>query len=229
MADLLSGFHDRLPQPLRCRLRPVHPCAAAGAGVDGLVQQRLAPAAFVQSQVRRHHVLPGPVQKRHFPAAVGSGELRCFPFQQKLRSSRRQPGIRQATAKSLRKYLRQAHPLQMAEVVQHEGVSGVTVDRQQAGPSPQGDYMEVPAESAVWLLAVEECLDLQMPLEWDSQAQFGAHVVGSSFRRASTMSFKIRGCILSGYPLRSACSSATRMRGISSGFASATSGSAATH
>ena len=60
----------------------------------------------------------------------------------------------------------------MAEIVQHKCVSRMAVDRQQAGPAPQRNDVELPAEPAVRLLAVGERFDVQVSLEGNSQAKF---------------------------------------------------------
>lgn len=63
-------------QPFRRRAQAIEARAPAGLGVDELIQKGLTLGALVQGQLGGHHIVPGPVQKRCLPAAVGLGEQR---------------------------------------------------------------------------------------------------------------------------------------------------------
>ena len=56
---------------------------------------------------------------------------------------------RQAAAQAIQKNVRQALPFQAIEIIQHKCVSRMAVDRQQTGPAPQRNDVEIPAEAAV--------------------------------------------------------------------------------
>ena len=63
-----------------CRIHDILTGAAAGAAIDGMVQNRLSVAAVVDQQVGREHILPGAVKEGYLSPTVGTGQpdLTCF-------------------------------------------------------------------------------------------------------------------------------------------------------
>ena len=82
---------------------------------------------------------------------------------------------------SFPKDVRQMRPVQTAQIIEYEGIPAVAVNGQQGGPPPQGDDVEVPAETAVRFLTVRQGLDAKMPLEGDGQAQLYGIASSESF------------------------------------------------
>ena len=48
----------------------------------------------------------------------------------------------------------------------------MAVNRQQTGPAPQRNDVEIPAETAVRFLRIRERFEVQVPLEGNGQTQF---------------------------------------------------------
>lgn len=163
---------EQCRQPIRCQAKLLNPNTAAGFSVDDLTQQMLALGVFVQSQLRGHYVVPGPIQKGYLPSAVGFGEQRLDGAAQQIYRIGWKSGGGQTAFQALPENVRQAFPLQTIQIVKRKSILAVAVDSQQGGTSPQVDDVEIPAEAAVLFLAVWQGFDTQMPLKGYGQAQF---------------------------------------------------------
>ena len=159
--------HPLQPSPQAIKAR-APPCP----GVDGVVQQGLSLPARIQAQIQGQHILPGPVEEGHLPAAMGAGRIgRPRPGQIVHHQFPGKAGGGEAVQKPLPEQRRQVRPLDGRHIIADKGVPAVAEDGQETWIPPQSDDMEVPAKPPVRLGTVGRRFPLQKPLERKGQTQ----------------------------------------------------------
>ena len=110
-----------------------------------MIQKRLLTGGMIQRIVERQHILPGPVEVRDLPPAMGFGQPQFSRLLEIFRDhSFGYSNVLKCAVESVQKYLLQAVPLQPIQVKQSKGVPAGTVDRQQTRPAIQRDHMQIP-------------------------------------------------------------------------------------